>query len=336
MEKKTVKVQFSGFWRGCDPMRDVKLVKVLQKHYNVVVSDKPDYLICGPYEPFYEHVNYPCVRILSSGENYMPDLNLVDYAISPYPISLYDRCFRQPVGLYNNEKCAYCLTRDQKHFDESFLKEKTVFANFCASHESEGGIRGSFFKALCEYKKVDSIGTYLNNTGVTVKLHDGTKTAYQRKCKFTLCFESTSDRGFNTEKLVDAFASDTIPVYYGDPEIGDTFNKAAFIDLSDYASFDEAIEKIKELDQDDEKYLAMMNQPIFVHPEEVASLDERFEQFVLHIFEQPLEEAYRRCRVYYPFYHELYLRRSYAIMNSGVIKLLKKVGGAFRKAVRRT
>ena len=255
----------------------------------------------------------------------MPDLNLVDYAISPYPISLYDRCFHQPVGLYDAEKTAYCISRSERKFDAAFLKEKTVFANFCAGYESEGGARGSFFKALCAYKKVDSIGTYLNNTGVTVKLRDGTKTAYQKKCKFTLCFESTSDRGFNTEKLVDAFAADTIPVYYGDPKIGDIFNKAAFINVADYASFDEAIEKIKELDQDDEKYLAMMNQPVFVHPEEAATLDERFEQFVRHIFDQPPEKAYRRSRVYYPIYHEQFLRYAYAFYNSGIVKLMRKL-----------
>ncbi|MBQ7523671.1 MAG: hypothetical protein IJT07_04050 [Oscillospiraceae bacterium] len=335
MEKKTVKVQFVSFWRGCDPMHDVKLAKVLQKHYNVEISDHPDYLIIGPYEPFYDYVNYPCVRILTSGENYMPDLNLVDYAISPYPISLYDRCFRQPVGLYNTEKCNYCIERKKKHYDKAFLAEKTVFANFCASHESEHNLRGDFFKALCNYKKVDSIGTYLNNTGVTVSLHDGTKVANQKKCKFTLCFESTADRGFNTEKLVDAFASDTIPVYYGDPEIGEIFNTAAFINVADYASFDEAIEKIKELDQDDEKYLAMMNQPVFVNPEEVASLDERFEQFVLHIFEQPLEQAYRRCRVYYPISHELFLRRGGIVLNGSVAQMLKRIKNVFYKKGRR-
>lgn len=329
--EKTIKVQFSGFWDGCDPMRDIKLMKVLQKHYNVVVSDNPNYLIIGPYEPCYAYVNYPCVRILTSGENYLPDLNLVDYAISPYPISLYDRCFRQPVGLYNAEKFKDCLSREKKHYDKAFLEEKTVFANFCASHESEHNLRGDFFKALCKYKKVDSIGTYLNNTGVTVSLKDGTKVAYQKKCKFTLCFESTADRGFNTEKLVDAFLADTIPIYYGDPNIGEIFNTAAFINVADYASFDEVIQKIIELDQDDEAYLAMMNQPVFANPEEVASLDERFEQFVLHIFEQPLEKAYRRSRVYYPIYHELFLRRSSALLNGKAINAVKKIKSALHR-----
>ena len=60
------------------------------------------------------------------------------------------------------------------------------------------------------------------------------------------------------------------------------------------------VERIKELDQDDEKYLAMMRQPILVDPDLPRRLDEELEKYILHIFEQPLDKAYRRCRAYYP------------------------------------
>jgi len=67
------------------------------------------------------------------------------------------------------------------------------------------------------------------------------------------------------------------------------------------------VEKIKELDQDDEKYLAMLRQPILVDPDLPRRLDEELEKYILHIFEQPLEKAYRRCRAYYPQWQNEFL-----------------------------
>ena len=169
-------------------------------------------------------------------------------------------------------------------------------------HESEFNIRGDFFKELCKYKRVESAGTYLNNMpgGKTVNWLDDSKANLQRKCKFTLCFESTLHYGFVTEKLMDAFFTDTIPVYYGSPTAAEIFNKNAFINVADYASFEEAMAKIIELDQDDEKYLQMLRQPILVDPEYPERLEQELHSFVRNIFDQPLEQAYRRSRVYSP------------------------------------
>lgn len=169
-------------------------------------------------------------------------------------------------------------------------------------HESEFNIRGDFFKKLSAYKRVESAGTYLNNMpdGQTVSWLDGSKTDLQRKCKFTLCFESTNHYGFVTEKIMDAFYADTIPVYYGSSTVTDIFNRDAFINCSDYPSFDAVIERIKELDQDDEQYLQMLRQPILVDPAYPQKLDAQLGAYICGIFEQPLEQAYRRSRVFLP------------------------------------
>ena len=321
MEKKTIKLKYVGFWDDFDP-EAFSITQILKKRFDVQIRDDADFIVCSCIGKFYDYLQYPQVRIMYIGENYIPDLNLVDYAITPYPISFLDRCFHYPQGLRSKENLDYCLKRSDGtiRFDASILEQKTRFANFCASHESEYGYRGEFFKKLCEYKKVDSIGGYLNNTGVSVKRTDGSKVAYQKTCKFTLCFESTAHGGFNTEKIVDAFCSDTIPVYYGDPYIGDIFNKNAFINAADYSSFEDAIEKIKELDQDDEAYLRMLNEPIFTDPSYPEQLEKNYEEFVLHIFEQSPEAAYRRSRVYYAHYFESFLRASSKLYYSPVVQ----------------
>lgn len=327
---KTIKIKYVGFWSEFDP-ETFNITMILRKHFDVKICDDADFVITSCINNFYDILDYPQVRIMYIGENYIPDMNLIDYSISPYPVKMLDRCFHLPQSMKADKENAYLAERSlgKNTFGQDFMRTKTAFANFCASHESEHNIRGDFFKKLCEYKKVDSIGTYLNNTGIYVKGSDGTKRTYQKKCKFSLCFESTSHVGFNTEKIVDAFASDTIPVYYGDPYIGDIFNKKAFIDLADFASVDEAIQKIIELDNDDEKYLEMLNQPIFVDPEYPVRLGREYEEFLVHIFEQSPEDAYRRCRIYYPHYHESFLKTCRMLYYNPVVQLLLKIKRKF-------
>lgn len=66
----------------------------------------------------------------------------------------------------------------------------------------------------------------------------------------------------------------------------------------------------KYLDNDDQKYLEMLRQPILVNTDYPNQLAEDLERFVLNIFEQPLEQAYRRSRVYFPKHAETYLTAS--------------------------
>ena len=325
---KTVKVKFVGKWEGIKPEDDVVCHWLAKNGYQVQVSDDPDYIFCDIFgDPTYEYCQYPQIRIMETGENFTPDFNVVDYAICRYPIQFQDRNFYLPGCACPGEHWRE-LPRKNRNYSREFLREKKYFANFISSHESENGIRGGFFKKLCEYKRVESPGSYLNNMpdGQTVNWLNDSKTDFQRKCKFTLCFESTSHNGFITEKITDAFYADTIPVYFGSPNVTDIFNKNAFINCMDYESFDQVIEKIKELDQDDEKYLEMLRQPILVDPEYPARLDEELEKFILHIFEQPYEKAYRRCRVYYPKTHNDFLAQ--AIEPTRGYKLKQKIKNA--------
>ena len=309
---KTIKLNYACISDGYD--KEHNLIKDLLEinGYSVEISDEPDYLVCDvSYENPYDYCGKPQVRIQYSGENYIPDFNLVDYALSPYPISFGDRHFHLPPCVWPRSHWVELAGKD-RNYSADILKEKTLFANFISSHESEFNIRGDFFKELCKYKRVESAGTYLNNmpNGETVNWLDDSKANLQRKCKFTLCFESTLHYGFVTEKLMDAFFTDTIPVYYGSPTAAEIFNQDAFINVADYASFEEAIAKIIELDQDDEKYLQMLRQPILVDPEYPDRLEQALGGFIRNIFDQPLEKAYRRSRVYSPKACDDYLARA--------------------------
>ncbi len=297
---KVIKLKFIGFWKDFDYTKTI-LYYCLSKHYQIEVCEDADYIICSIFGKAYEYCKYPQVRIMYEGENYIPDFNLIDYGICNYPLDFQDRNFYFPFfidefGHFEN------ITKKDRNYSADILNSKSYFANFIAGHESEYNIRGDFFKKLCKYKRVESPGNYLNNMpkGHTVAWQNDTKRDFQSKSKFTLCFESTKHEGFITEKLTDAFYADTIPVYYGSSHVTEIFNPKAFINCSDYESFDAVIEKIKELDNDDEKYLKMLRQPIFNDPDFYEKKMEDFERFLCNIFDQPIEKAYRRSRVYSP------------------------------------
>lgn len=305
---KTIRVKFVGFWNGFVPEK-TRIYLDLSKLYNIEITDSPDYIICSCFEPLYDYCNYPQVRIMDIGENYIPDLNLVDYAISRYPVSLLDRCFFHPGCIDFRGRFEALQTAKEKR-DIDFIKNKPYFANFIASHESENNIRGDFFKQLSDYKRVESPGTYLNNTnGESVNWKDNSKTDFQRRCKFTLCFESTKSGGFVTEKITDAFYADTIPVYFGSEEVFNIYNKDAMIYCASREDFDATIKRIIELDTNDEKYLEMANQPILNPNFDYQKFRADYEAFLRNIFEQPIEKAYRRSRVYVPKQHEDYLKQ---------------------------
>lgn len=316
--KKTIKIKFVGFSKTIND-KDNIIIDILRKHYDVKVCDDPDFIICSIFSDplafgkglLHSYCNYPQVRILVEGENYVPDFNLVDYAISSYPIEFLDRHYSIPFGVeafyYGGYKHFLGLKSGTREFNINDLKEKVFFANFLASHDSENNIRGDFYKKLSQYKRVESPGKLYHNNDSVISWRDNSKADFQAKSKFSLCFESTKNEGFTTEKIIDAFYANTIPVFYGSSTIKDIINPKAYIDVSDYKSMDEAVEIIKQLDSDDELYMKMMREPIFIDPLFQQKLMNGLEEFLVNIFDQSPDNAFRRSRIYVPKWHEDFL-----------------------------
>jgi hypothetical protein len=55
---------------------------------------------------------------------------------------------------------------------------------------------------------------------------------------FSICWENSIYPGYFTEKILDCFATGTIPIYRGDPEIGSVFNMDGIILLEDFNLYD--------------------------------------------------------------------------------------------------
>ena len=69
MQKQQVKMRVLDWWnKDCEEnFYNNFFIQILQKKYDVVYSDKPDFIIYGPFG--YEHLKYDCVRIFYTGEN---------------------------------------------------------------------------------------------------------------------------------------------------------------------------------------------------------------------------------------------------------------------------
>ncbi|MCH8945303.1 MAG: hypothetical protein IIA85_00050 [Nanoarchaeota archaeon] len=168
------------------------------------------------------------------------------------------------------------------------LKNKKKFCAFVVSSNSSRE-RIDFFKKLSKYKKVDSYGKVLNNMGDKIFKTSWHYTHSQifRDYKFIICFENNFTKEYITEKLPNAMFSGSIPIYRGAPNVGDYFNTKSFINYDDYGSYDKMIEKIIELDQDDNKYLEFSKQPWFKNnkiPEIIKTKEKDLIEFYKKVF----------------------------------------------------
>jgi hypothetical protein len=251
--REKIKINFSDFWGGFDKTNNY-FYNLLKDEFDIEISDFPDYLFFSIFGN--KHLNYTCKKIFYTGENIAPPLNYCDYSFS-FDYLNDERNYRLPHYLLYD---GYYELQRPKIIDESLVKRK--FCNFVVSNNGCQE-RNSFYTELSKYKKVDSGGRFANNIGGPVD----NKVNFQSDYKFSIAFENNAYRpqhpGYTTEKIMEPMTVNSIPIYWGNPEIEKEFNTKSFINVYDFDSIDDVINNIIELDKDDNKYLELLNQPWF-------------------------------------------------------------------------
>lgn len=141
--------------------------------------------------------------------------------------------------------------------------------HFCCFIVSNGQckIRNKMFELLNSYKKVHSYGKFANNMGMNLSFDYWTDNfrRFISNYKFIICFENSKFGTYSTEKIVNPYLAGTIPIYWSSHEIKNIFNENSMLFLEDETetSFKNILEKVKELDSSDEKYLEYINRPGF-------------------------------------------------------------------------
>lgn len=281
---KVISIDFCDFWPGFDKNNNF-IINLLRKHYEVLLSPQPDFVFFSTSGN--EYKKYNCTRIYYSGESFPPDYLQCDYSIS-FELDENVRNLRYPLYLL------YGTTTDllspKKPYAE-IRKQHTRFCNMVVSN-ARATKRIDFFHKLSKYKPVDSGGKYLNNVGGPV----ANKRAFISSYKFSIAFENKAQPGYTTEKLVEPMYCGSMPVYWGNPQVGLDFNPASFINWNDYGSDEAVIERIIELDQNDVLYEEVYNQPFFV-----GNVLNSYcgEERLLHFLQSIIHNPMRNRRFYY-------------------------------------
>ncbi len=280
---KTIRLKFLDCWTGHQPEED-KYFEVLSKYFNVEISENPDYIIDEGLG--HEHLSSKydkCIKIISIGENCVPDFNLFDYAIGFDNLTLDDRYLRMPLFVFYSEFAK--LSNREFPSDDELLN-----SGFCSFVVSNGGgdpLRTEFFRELSKYKPVASGGRYLNNVGGRVK----DKNKFCSKFKFNIAFENSVSPGYTTEKIMQPYTVFSLPIYYGNPLVGDDFSIKSMIRVTSRNDVKRAIDEIIYLDTHDDAYLERLKASCMVHP--VSWYEEQFSAFLRNIFDKPIEESRR-------------------------------------------
>jgi hypothetical protein len=254
---KEIKINFVDFWPGFDKT-DNYFYNLLVQKYTVIISDNPEFLFYSCYNS--EYLKYKCTRIFYTAENIRPDFSACDFAFS-FDYNKRKNHFRLPLySLFidNYKMLAHLQTIKTR------LEAKRIWSaksKFCCMVVSNGNSseRLNFFKNLSAIKRVDSGGGVLNNVGGKV----ADKLEFIKDYKFVISFENNRHDGYTTEKIIQPFFKDCIPVYWGNQLVHKDFNSKRFIDHNDFNSEVELIAKLIEIDQNDELAIDMLMEPTF-------------------------------------------------------------------------
>lgn len=278
---KEIKINFEDFWPGFDKTNNYFYNLLIQK-YKVIIDDNPDLLFYSCYNKNY--LKYNCKRVFYTAENTRPDFLACDYAFS-FDYNTRKNHFRLPLYSMHIEllglldKLETLPTREEAR---KIWRAKTKFCCMVVSNPSSPK-RLEFFETLSKIKHVDSGGSVLNNVGGRV----ANKAEFIKDYKFVISFENSAYDGYTTEKIIEPIYADCIPIYWGNKLVDQDFNTGRFLDYNKFAFEKELIDKLLEIDQNEELAIDMLMQPTF-SPDRQTHEAER--QQVLHILDTIIED----------------------------------------------
>ena len=255
---KEIKINFSDFWSGFDKTNNYFYNLLVQKYKVSIDEENPELLFYSCYSTNY--LKYNCTRIFFTGENVRPDFLACDFAFS-FDYNTRKNHFRLPLySLYidHHNMLPRLQTIKTRKEARAIWSAKTKFCCMVVSNPNSPK-RLEFFNTLSKIKQVDSGGSVLNNVGGRV----ADKAEFIKDYKFVISFENSAQDGYTTEKIMEPILEDCIPIYWGNKLIDNDFNAKRFLDYNKFESEKELIDKLLEIDQNDDLAIDMLLQPTF-------------------------------------------------------------------------
>jgi len=249
------------------------IIKILLSNkYELIISDKPDIV----FYSVRNHNHYKwnnCVKIEIIGESDAVDFPYTDYSIS------------MDKNTYNNKNC-YCplfviyhIMNSYNNFPNNIKYNKSFLMCGCISNKYYYGahVRFNSFNYIS-----NKLGLTDNNLSGKIGNSLQDKHNALKQYKFNFCFENKCQCGYLTEKIADAYESGCIPVYRGDSMVTEIFNEKSFINGNNLTD-DEIVDKINEINNNEELYQAMLNEPILVNPNYIDEKIKEVKEFLYNI-----------------------------------------------------
>lgn len=288
-----MKISFTDFWGGNFPFMHhnnmlLDIFKQIDNEIKLVpLSDDTDILIYSCFGDAQHHRRAnrkKTKKIFYTGENKRPNFDECDFSLSFDFESYNGKNIRLPLwylyidwfnkGGYGNPK--YIMPPNQIDDNNFIKKEKKKFCSFVYSHSTPQ--RTEFFDKLKPYKSADGFGLPFGSHTWGEDIKYNIISDY----KFNMCFENTVQSGYHTEKLLHAKTAGCIPLYWGADTISEDFNKKCFINLLDFDNdIDKFIEYIKEVDNNDNLYNEILNEPLFTSPPHINNIIDDIKKIIL-------------------------------------------------------
>ena len=290
-----IKISFSDFWSGYD--NNSNFWTLMFNRLNIpyeVVDDNSDLLISSCFGGSWIKKNSK-KKLYWTGENwYRMDTNfqelsgnrIIDFFDMVYSFDYndYKNHYRLPLYIID------CIESNLTDFNQNLRnKSKDVLYSefkdrkFCTFVQGNGNcqFRNDYFLKLNEIEKVDSYGSLFNNTGQT--LDRGGKIETTKSYKFSLAFENSEYDGYVSEKIIDAFKSDIIPIYWGGSKVSTEFNPKSFIDVNTLG-MNKSLEIISDMNKDFDLYWSYYSEKIISSEtpliDRISNFENSFKNFI--------------------------------------------------------
>ena len=213
----------------------------------------------------------PAKTIMYIGENVRPNYMGYNHSLSFDYDTYGGRNFRLPLwwsrlawdGFVqkprkpNAHNHGYEQLLDIKSLMQPRKLDMSIKDKFCAMIAGNPeGLRVNLFNSISKYKSIDGYGLMFGNSLRQSKFD------VLPEYKFSLCPENSIYDGYVTEKLVDAYAGLTVPLYSGDMSVKEDFNTKAFINYQDFKRTEIFLHDINWFDTDFGLYKDMYEQPL--------------------------------------------------------------------------
>jgi hypothetical protein len=154
----------------------------------------------------------------------------------------------------------YCSTR--REISKDLAKNRNKFAVSFINNPQP--LR---FTAINELKKISEVDIFGRSVGNYIVNKIDTAKNYW----FNLCFENDLYPGYVTEKILEAWLSQSIPLYWGDDR-GGVLNPDAYINLAQFEDLKEFTSHVAMIYKDKNRMIEMIEQPLFQKKFEVDNL----------------------------------------------------------------